>query len=196
MIYRLLAVIACIIFFPVMVAISVAIVVTTGFPVVFKQKRVGKDGKPFVLYKFRTMVQDAEKVQKHLRQKNESDGPAFKMRNDPRFTPIGKFLSHTGLDELPQLFNMVRGDMVFFGPRPLPVAEAKKLKIWMHTREKTMPGIISPAVLTGTYHKDFEGWMRSDVEYVKKKSVFYDVRLLARLVPFSIRLFLRAVRTG
>lgn len=185
MVYRLLSALAFILLLPIIVFLALCILFITGFPVFIAQKRIGKDGKSFALYKFRTMVRDAEALKRMLRSKNEATGPVFKMRDDPRFTPIGKFLSHTGLDELPQLFNILKGDMVFFGPRPLPVAEAAKLKPWMRTREKILPGIISPAVLTGTYHKDFDGWMRSDVEYVTKKSVLYDAGLLIRLVPFA-----------
>lgn len=195
-VYRICAGFIFILLLPLMAGIVGAIAVTSGFPVVFRQKRVGKGGRIFTLYKFRSMVPQAEEVKPKLVSINEATGPVFKIRHDPRFTPVGKLLSHTGLDELPQLYNMMKGDMVFFGPRPLPVFEAKKLAAWMRKRERIMPGIISPAVLTGTYHRDFESWMRSDVEYVQTKSIRHDTRLLIRLVPFVIRMVLRSVRTG
>ena len=97
------------------------------------------------------------------------------------------------LDKLPQLYNVIRGDMAFIGPRPLPVTEAKQLKPWMRERERVLPGIISPAVLTGRYHLDFDAWMRSDVAYVKSKSVRTDMVLFARCIPFIGRLFWRAI---
>ena len=96
-------------------------------PVLFKQNRAGKFKKPFIIYKFRTMVTDAEKLKEAITNLNEADGPVFKIKNDPRYTLIGKFLAHTGLDELPQLINIVKGEMSFVGPRPLPINEANKI---------------------------------------------------------------------
>jgi len=193
--YRVFVFIILMLTLPVQLMIVVCVVLTSGFPVLFMQKRIGKHGKPFTLYKFRTMVADAEKRKSRLRTQNEANGVVFKIHDDPRFTRIGRFLSHTGFDELPQLYNIVKGDMVFFGPRPLPVSEARKLTPWMHEREKVLPGIVSPAILTGTYHKDFKGWMRSDVEYTQKKSVLYDLGLLIRVVPFAVRLVRNAFFT-
>lgn len=193
MIYRFgIALLLCVVF-PLFVFTGFLVAILSGFPILFRQKRVGKDGRPFVMYKFRTMVPIADTLQKKYQNRNESQGPAFKIQNDPRFTDIGKVLSHTGLDELPQLFNVLRGDMALIGPRPLPVSEAKKLKPWMHERERILPGIISPAILTGAYHQDFEGWMRSDVAYVKEKSLRQDASLFVRFVPFIVRLVVSAV---
>jgi len=181
---------------PLQAAIALAVLLTSGPPVIFRQKRIGKNGRIFTLYKFRTMVPDAERRKQKLRGENEATGPAFKIRNDPRFTAIGKILSHTGLDELPQLYNMVKGDMVFFGPRPLPVAEAKKLTSWMRVRETVLPGVISPAILTGKYHKDFNAWMKSDAVYVLHKSVTHDIGLFFRLIPFAAGMVWRGVFGG
>lgn len=192
--YRFIVIILLIVSIPLLLAIGFGIVVSSGFPVFFRQKRVGKDGKVFVLYKFRTMGVGAEKKQNKLQALNEAAGPAFKIRNDPRFTAIGKFLSHTGLDELPQLYNILRGDMVFFGPRPLPVSEAKKLKAWMRKRESVFPGIISPAILSGDYHKNFDAWMKSDVAYARSKSIFRDIRLFFQLMPFVAAMFLKELK--
>ncbi len=112
---------------PFSVIVAVCIVLFSGPPILFCQKRIGLRGKPFLMYKFRTMDIGAETVKRRMVHLNEADGPVFKIRNDPRFTPIGRFLSHTGLDELPQLINVLKGEMALIGPRPLPVDEAKKL---------------------------------------------------------------------
>lgn len=179
--------------FPFLVCVAVIIVLTSGFPILFRQKRVGKDGVVFTIYKFRTMVLDAEIHKKQYLKLNESQGPAFKIHHDPRFTGVGKFLSHTGLDELPQLINVLCGEMSLIGPRPLPLLEAKKLRKWMRVREQVLPGIISPAILTGTYHKDFDAWMRRDVLYVKEKNPVGDVKLFILSFPFLVRLFVRSL---
>jgi lipopolysaccharide/colanic/teichoic acid biosynthesis glycosyltransferase len=186
--YRFFVLIACVAAFPFAVLIAIAIVVSGGFPVLFTQKRVGIDGKIFTIYKFRTMMVGAETGQTALRKYNEADGPAFKIRNDPRFTPVGRWLSHTGLDELPQLLNVLCGDMSFIGPRPLPVSEAKKLEVWQKKRHTIHPGIISPWVLDGYHANSFDAWMKSDCTYVKTKSFWGDMRLFAKSVLFLVKL--------
>ncbi len=173
---------------PIQVIIAVAIFCSSGWPVLFVQQRIGKGGKRFMMYKFRTMTNGAHLEQKKYLKINESKGPVFKIRNDPRFTNIGRFLSHTGLDELPQLYNVIRGDMAFIGPRPLPVSEVKALEPWMRVRHTILPGIISPAILTGKYHKNFDWWMKSDVEYAQQKSVQGDIRLVFHFLTFILRL--------
>ncbi|MBI4062287.1 sugar transferase [Candidatus Gottesmanbacteria bacterium] len=187
--YRLFTLSLLIFSLPVGGLISVGILLTSGFPILFTQKRVGKNGTQFILIKFRTMVQGSDRMQKDLQQRNEAGGPVFKIRNDPRFTPIGKFLSHTGLDELPQLWNVLRGDMALFGPRPLPVPEANKLKAWQKERYRIKPGIISPWILEGYHRTSFDDWMKSDIAYSKKKSVSYDLMLFVRSILFMLRLF-------
>lgn len=193
-IYIIVIALLCISLLPILAVTALLIVFTSGFPVIFRQVRVGKNGELFTIYKFRTMVRSAEKKKHELSKQNESDGPVFKIHNDPRFTRIGKVLSHIGLDELPQLINVLRGEMAFVGPRPLPLAEAKKLKPWMRERENVLPGIISPAILTGKYHQDFEAWMRNDVAYTRNKSVWRDASLLVEFVPFVAWLLGREVR--
>lgn len=167
--------------------------VISGFPILFRQQRIGKNGQSFTMYKFRTMVVNAEKLRQKFIRKNESEGPTFKIANDPRFIPLGKFLSHTGLDELPQLFNVIRGEMALIGPRPFPIAEAKKLKLWMRKRHEVLPGIISPAILSGNYHKNFDAWMKSDIAYVKKKNLLGDIRLVGLSIVFLLRLLLSEI---
>lgn len=163
---------------PFLFIIATAIYCFNGRPVFFKQKRVGQNGKLFAMYKFRTMVPNAEKLRIKLLKKNEANGLVFKIHNDPRFTGIGKFLSHTGLDELPQLFNVLKGNMALIGPRPLPVYEANKLKKWQQQRHQIKPGILSPWILNGYHSQKFDDWMKSDIQYAKRKSVAIDAILL------------------
>ncbi|MBI5449694.1 sugar transferase [Candidatus Gottesmanbacteria bacterium] len=163
------------------------------FSLLYRQRRIGKNGKPFTMYKFRTMITGADAMQKKLSPYNEADGPVFKIRNDPRFTSIGKFLSHTGLDELPQLINVLRGEMAIIGPRPLPLAEAAKLTPWQKKRHRVKPGIISPWILEGYHAKSFDAWMKSDIEYIETKHVWKDMELGIRGCILLAKLFLREV---
>ena len=114
---------------PWMMSLGVLILLFSGFPVFFFQNRVGKDGKIFTMIKFRTMVHGAHAKQKQYKDLNEADGPVFKIRSDPRFTSVGKFISHIGLDELPQIINVLKGEMALIGNLPLHVDEEKKLKL-------------------------------------------------------------------
>ena len=177
--------------FPFQILIGVSIALSSGFPIFFLQKRMGKDGKPFVMYKFRTMKVGAENLQKQLQKRNEADGPVFKIHNDPRFTSIGRFLGHTGLDELPQLWNILRGEMALIGPRPLPIDEANKLTRWQKKRHSIKPGIISPWILDGYHSKSFSAWMKSDILYIQKKSIWYDIELCVKMIPYIFRLIIR-----
>ncbi len=195
MLYKFFVAVLCLAALPLQILIAVLLVVSSGVPILFVQKRVGKKGRIFVMYKFRTMRPGAAAKQSSLRPLNESDGPTFKIHHDPRFTPIGRFLSHTGLDELPQLWNVLRGEMGLIGPRPLPSAEAAKLAPWMRARHTVAPGIISPAILSGNYHTNFTAWMRSDVAYAKKKNLRTDVLLLVRGIVFLGRLFMGEIRS-
>jgi len=147
---------------------------TTKGPFIFKQKRIGRNNKPFWIYKIRTMVVDAENLKSKIQNLNEVDGPVFKIQNDPRYTKIGKFLSHTGLDELPQLINILKGEMDFVGPRPLPVSEARSIPKKYQRRDEVLPGITSPWILQGAHKLSFKEWMESDLVYIKNKSLWYD----------------------
>lgn len=140
---------------------------TMGGDFIFRQKRAGKDQKPFEIYKIRTMIRDAEAQKKQLLKLNEADGPVFKMRNDPRYTPFGKWLSHSGLDELPQLWNILKGDMAFVGPRPLPLDEASHVPAKYKARFDVLPGITSSWVVNGSHSLSFEEWMEMDVKDVR-----------------------------
>lgn len=176
---------------PIQALIALCIAMLNGFPVLFRQKRVGLGGAPFLMYKFRTMRVGSEREQKKLKGKNEAHGPVFKIHDDPRYTPIGRLLAHTGLDELPQLFNVLRGDMALFGPRPLPVAEAQKLTGWQKKRHAIKPGIISPWIVNGYHAQSFDAWMRSDITYIKEKNLRYDLSLAVQTVKLLARLMAR-----
>lgn len=178
---------------PIFIIAALLIVADSGFPVFYSHLRVGKNGRPFRLYKFRTMAIDADKIKNSLIVRNEADGPVFKIHDDPRFTPIGKFLSHTGLDELPQIINVLKGEMAIVGPRPLPVAEVAKMKKWHLARHAVKPGIISPWILEGYHRQSFDNWMRSDIDYIYKKSLGHDLVLTLRAVRLFFGLFWREI---
>ena len=190
-IYYTMLVILVVATLPLQLGIALIILLSSGSSAMFTQKRAGKDGKPFLLYKFRTMTVGAEKLQAKYQTMNEAHGPVFKIRDDPRFTPFGKFLSRTGLDELPQLLNVLKGDMALIGPRPLPVAEARKLTAWQKERQKILPGIISPWVLDGYHANSFDTWMKNDIAYMRRKNVFVDTVLFFRTIVFMVILLLR-----
>lgn len=162
---------------PLLAVLSCLILIDDGWPFWFYQQRTGKQGKNFWMVKFRSMKVGAEKEQKKYQDKNEADGPVFKIYNDPRLTRMGKILFHVGLDELPQLFNIVRGEMSFVGPRPLPMEERNKLPKKYLKREEVLPGIISPWVFAGYHKLSFKEWMESDLKYIEQKNIFYDSKL-------------------
>lgn len=175
---RLLALIIFIIVLPFFGLLWLLIRIEDGGPLFFKQERIGKGKKPFIMYKIRTMVVGAEKLKKKYLHLNEADGPVFKIRNDPRYTKIGKILTRTGLDELPQLINVVKGEMASVGPRPLPGDEAIKVPKKYQKRFSVLPGITSSWVVKGSHELSFNEWMNLDLEYVKKRSIFFDVQTL------------------
>ena len=190
LLYALFLLLIVLLVTPVITVISLLIFIVSGLPIFYAQKRVGLNGIPFMLYKFRTMHVGAEKLQVKLKAQNEAKGPVFKIRHDPRFTAIGGFLSHTGLDELPQIINIFLGHMAIVGPRPLPVAEVKKLLPWQKERHKIKPGIISPWIVNGYHSQKFDDWMKSDLEYALKKNQVYDLYLMGK----ALVLFLKFVR--
>ena len=184
------AVFVLLISLPLMAVIALLGKLTSKGPVIFEQKRVGKNGEVFIMYKLRTMYVGAEKDRKKYKKLNESDGPVFKIKDDPRFVGIGRFLARTGLDELPQIFNILKREMSFVGPRPLPVYEYKKLKRWQKKRQSVLPGITSSWVINGQHKVSFDNWMKSDLEYVKNKSFIGDLRIIWGTFVLIIKLFL------
>ena len=179
---------------PLSILLSLVIVVCSGWPLFFVQKRVGKNGRIFNMYKFRTMVVGAEDLRESYQKLNEASGPVFKIKNDPRFVGIGKFLCHSGLDELPQLINIFWGEMNFIGPRPLPVYEADKIaKKYIMVRQSVKPGIVSTWVLDGHHKMSFESWMEEDIKYIQNRSLFSDLILLSRSIGLFGNIFIQAM---
>ncbi|MBI2423812.1 MAG: sugar transferase [Candidatus Hydrogenedentes bacterium] len=171
---------------PVMGAAWLLIRATSRGPAVFVQNRVGLNKRLFRLYKFRTMVQDAETLQSELEARNEAVGGHFKMKNDPRVTPIGRFLRKTSIDELPQLFNVLKGDMSIVGPRPLPVRDARRITMnWPRRRFGIRPGLTCLWQIEGRADQSitFERWMELDMKYIDEWSLWLDVKIMLRTVP-------------
>lgn len=174
---------------PVFLLIVALIKLDSPGSVIFKQKRVGKDGKIFTLYKFRTMVVGAEKLQEKYKHLNEADRPVFKIKNDPRFTRLGKVLSHTGLDELPQLVNILKGEMSLVGPRPLPADEEEQISPkYQKIRRQAKPGITCSWLLRGAHSLTFSQWMKSDLEDIKNSNLGYDLKIFLQTVLLGIKL--------
>ncbi|MCC6694680.1 MAG: sugar transferase [Candidatus Hydrogenedentes bacterium] len=171
------------VFAPAMIAIAIAIKLTSSGPVFFTQVRGGRGGRPFKLYKFRSMAVDAEARKADLMRFNERSGVAFKMTGDPRVTRIGRIIRKTSLDELPQLFNVLVGDMSLVGPRPLPVSEEKDYNSWHWRRLDVKPGLTCIWQVTSRHDHDFDRWVRLDLEYIRKRSFWLDLVLLFKTVP-------------
>jgi lipopolysaccharide/colanic/teichoic acid biosynthesis glycosyltransferase len=169
---------------PIFLLIGLAIVITSGFPILFWQERVGKNKKPFRMAKFRTMRSDAEKIKKSLIDKNEAPWPMFKLNNDPRFTSIGKFLSRTGLDEIPQFFHILFGHMSLIGPRPLPTEEAAQLPKNWDFRYKVKPGILSHWAISPHRHKSLNTWRTLERQGIAQGSIWTDIKLLFQAAFF------------
>ena len=163
---------------PVFACAAVAIKCSSPGPVFFVQRREGKDGQEFGILKFRTMVPDAEAKQDALRTQSEQDGPAFKLKNDPRVTNVGKYLRKSCVDELPQLYNVLIGEMSLVGPRPLPVRESQQCTSWQRQRLSVLPGLTCIWQAHGGRDIKFSEWMRMDMEYIRKRSLFYDLKLI------------------
>jgi exopolysaccharide biosynthesis polyprenyl glycosylphosphotransferase len=170
---------------PVIPLIALAIKLTSPGPVFFRQQRSGLNGAPFTLYKFRTMVTNAEQFKHELEAMNEMSGPVFKVTNDPRVTPVGKFLRKYSLDELPQLFNVLRTEMSLVGPRPLPVDEVKRFENLAHRRRLSVkPGLTCIWQISGRNQIcDFKDWVRLDLEYIDNWSLWLDLKILIRTIP-------------
>jgi lipopolysaccharide/colanic/teichoic acid biosynthesis glycosyltransferase len=168
---------------PVMLLAAATIKLTSRGPVVFRQKRDTIGGRHFTLYKFRTMSIDAEARKAGLMALNEQDGPAFKIANDPRVTRIGRFLRVTSIDELPQLFNVLKGDMTLVGPRALPSNESRRCEAWHRRRLDVTAGMTCIWQVRGRSSVSFAEWMRMDLSYIRSRSLVNDVKLLAQTVP-------------
>jgi lipopolysaccharide/colanic/teichoic acid biosynthesis glycosyltransferase len=171
---------------PMMAFIALMIKMSDRGPVFFSQRRAGLGGKPFTIYKFRTMITDAEEKKDQLREKSEQDGPAFKIKHDPRITRIGRFLRESSLDELPQLFNVLKGDMSLVGPRPLPVEESNRCATWHRRRLDVTPGLTCIWQIKGRGNVTFAEWIRMDRRYIRARTFWIDLKLILMTVPAVI----------
>ena len=167
---------------PILLIIMVLIKLESKGPIIFSQDRVGRYGKKFKMYKFRSMVVNAEELKKKLMDQNEMSGPMFKMKDDPRVTKIGKFIRKTSLDEIPQLVNVLKGDMSLVGPRPSLPKEVEQFEDWMHIRHEVKPGLTCYWQVSGRNNIDFEDWMKLDVKYVGDRSLWGDIKLILKTV--------------
>ena len=174
---------ALLLLLPLWVAIVLIIRLTSHGPAIFAQTRSGKDGRPFTCYKFRTMVSDAETLRHQLLHLNEMSGPVFKIRHDPRKTTVGRILRKTSLDELPQLLNVLRGDMSIVGPRPPLPAEVAEYTPHQAQRLAVKPGLTCLWQVSGRNLIDFDEWVELDIAYIKRRSFWYDITLILRTIP-------------
>lgn len=163
---------------PILLLIAILIKLDSKGPVFFSQERIGFRGKPFNMYKFRSMVVNAEEIKEKLNEHNEMSGPMFKMKNDPRITKIGKFIRKTSIDELPQLINVLKGEMTLVGPRPSLPKEVAQFEPWMMERLTVKPGLTCYWQVMGRNSIEFEDWMKLDVKYVHERCLTLDIKLI------------------
>jgi exopolysaccharide biosynthesis polyprenyl glycosylphosphotransferase len=175
-------------FAPVLVVITLLVKLTSRGPVLFRQERIGRNKRRFFIYKFRTVVPNAEKLQPALEVSNEAAGPVFKIGNDPRVMPIGRLLRRTRLDALPQLFNVLCGDMSLVGPRPLPVRDFQGFDPdWQGRRFSVRPGITCIWQVNGRSNIGFDHWMKLDLQYLDEWSNWLDIKILAQTIPAVLK---------
>ena len=173
---------------PVLIVVALLINLTSPGPILFGQERVGLNKRRFKIYKFRTMVPNAERIQEELLHLNEMKGPVFKIKNDPRVTPIGRILRKTSIDELPQFFNVLKGDMSLVGPRAMSVRDYQLFnEDWQRRRFSVPPGITCLWQINGRNLIPFEQWMELDMQYIDKWSLWLDLKILARTIPAVLR---------
>jgi exopolysaccharide biosynthesis polyprenyl glycosylphosphotransferase len=170
-------------FAPLLLLVTICILVTSRGPVFFRQTRVGLRGKPFTMLKFRSMIQNAEELKRRLLESNEQSGPVFKIRADPRVTWVGRFIRRYSIDELPQLINVLRGDMSIVGPRPPLPAEVERYEPWQLRRLSVRPGLTCTWQVSGRSEIPFEQWMYMDMQYIDHWSLRRDVDLIFKTIP-------------
>ncbi len=172
---------------PCMTIIALLIKLNSRGPVFFSHKRVGKGGKLFNCYKFRTMVENAPELKAGLQHLNEMEGPAFKIKADPRITKLGRFLRRYSLDELPQVFNILKSEMSFVGPRPPLPEEVAKYKPWHRKRISVTPGLTCLWQISGRNNiQSFDDWVKMDVEYIEKQSFVTDFKIILKTMPVVV----------
>jgi exopolysaccharide biosynthesis polyprenyl glycosylphosphotransferase len=181
------ALVLLIVLSPLLLLVALAVKLGSPGPVLFRQTRCGLNGRPFTFYKFRSMRADADALKPALAPFNEMTGPAFKMSNDPRVTRVGRLLRRTSLDELPQLWNILRGDMSFVGPRPAVAEEVARYEPWQRRRLSMRPGLTCLWQVSGRNELSFEDWVRLDLEYIDNWSLWLDVKIALKTIPAVIR---------
>ncbi len=178
---------ALIVLSPLMLVVMLAIVIEDGGSPIFTQIRVGRDRKLFKMYKFRSMHKNAEKELKYLQEQNEADGPAFKMENDPRVTKVGNLIRQCSIDELPQLINILRGDMSIVGPRPCLVREYKQYNDYQKQRILVKPGLTCYWQCSGRSNISFDEWMDMDMKYIQERGMWTDIKLVLKTIPAVVK---------
>lgn len=163
---------------PILLVVAILIRLESRGPAIFSQKRIGLNKKEFKMYKFRSMVKNAEELKEKLAKENEMSGPMFKMKNDPRVTKVGRFIRKTSIDELPQLINVLKGEMSLVGPRPSLPKEVYEFEPWMLKRLSVKPGLTCYWQVSGRNNIDFENWMKLDLQYVNDRSFWLDLKLI------------------
>jgi exopolysaccharide biosynthesis polyprenyl glycosylphosphotransferase len=181
------AVVGLVLLSPVLLIIALAIRLDSGGPVLFRQGRVGLHGRPFRVAKFRSMVADAEARQPEMAASNELSGPVFKMQRDPRVTRVGRFLRRTSLDELPQLWNVLVGQMSLVGPRPPLRSEVADYDVWHRRRLSMKPGMTGLWQVRGRRDPEFDRWVEADLEYIDRWSLWLDLTILVRTIPAAVQ---------
>jgi lipopolysaccharide/colanic/teichoic acid biosynthesis glycosyltransferase len=169
--------------FPLLLLVAALVKLTSRGPVFFRQVRVGLHGKQFNMLKFRSMVTNAEELKTDLAAQNEQSGPVFKMQHDPRVTPLGRFLRRYSIDELPQLVNVLRGDMTLVGPRPPVPQEVAQYEPWQRRRLSVPPGLTCLWQVSGRNEIPFQDWMYMDLQYIDHQNLGQDLNLLLKTVP-------------
>lgn len=165
---------------PLMIIVSVLIKIDSKGLIIFSQERVGKNGQIFKMYKFRSMVANAEEMLDRLKDKNEMSGPMFKIKEDPRITKIGKIIRKTSIDELPQLFNVLKGDMSLVGPRPNLPNEVAEFSPYHRKKLLVKPGLTCYWQVMGRNEIGFEEWMELDIKYLKERNLWIDIKLIIK----------------
>jgi exopolysaccharide biosynthesis polyprenyl glycosylphosphotransferase len=168
---------------PILLGTAIAIKATSEGPVFFGQVRAGRNGRKFTMWKFRSMVVDAEKLRAKLQHLNEMGGPVFKIKHDPRITAVGRFIRKTSIDELPQLFNVMMGDMSLVGPRPALPSEVEQYQAWQRRRLSVKPGLTGLWQVSGRNQVDFDEWMQLDLKYIDTWSLWLDIKIILKTIP-------------
>ncbi len=182
------AILLLILLSPLFLLVGIGIKIGSPGPVFYKWRVVGEGGGPFTSYKFRTMVTDADRLKSSLLEQNEMEGPVFKMKNDPRITPMGKLMRKFSADELPQLWSILKGDMSFVGPRPPLQSEYVLFTDWQKQKLSVKPGITCTWQVMGRNRvSDFQRWVELDLEYIQRRGFWYDLKILLLTVPAVVR---------